>query len=202
MTHARQRSGDGVTRLGGPVIVAALLAAIVALQHTLPDSDRQYRPIAAEGTVGEVVRTPDFRIEVDKVEVARAIAERGSSEGPVTTQGIWVIVWARAAGEREPTRFVTPLGVQLVTRGGHGYAAHPLSGLAATGLEPGLWQYGPLVFELPPARLAGAELFVTTEHQRSLNSQAHIPLGVDAAEARRLVENAPARLVVEGARYV
>lgn len=192
-------------RLGTSVGVVLLLIAIVGLQHTLPDHDRMYRPIATHGRVGEVVRTPDFRIQVDKVELARTVTQPAGAIGdgddaPATTDGIWVIVWARAAAEREPSAFDRLTGLQLGTGDGHRYAPTSLGELAGAVLEPRLWKYGPIVFEVPPSRLPGAELLASLDG-RPLSAQVNIPLGLAEVEVRRLVRDAPRQYQLTAVRY-
>jgi hypothetical protein len=74
-----------------------------------------------------------------------------------------------------------------------------------------VWHRGVLVFEVPPSRLAGSTLLLSDRPPNEnetpqgfppfgfeLTAQANIALGLDDAQARRLVTGAPSGITVRG----
>ncbi len=179
-----------LVRTGAAVLLAV---GVLAANAAVPDWQRKYRPLATRGTVDEVVNAGPFTMRVDRVELARSLASGSlTGSGQLPTPGIWVVVWARMKVHEEPT---SASSVALLTRDGHRYRASDRPDLQRLlneqSLEPGIGRYGAFVFEIPPERLAGARLLVSTALVPTLGPQARIDLGLDAERLAGMVEHAP-----------
>ncbi|WP_248959645.1 hypothetical protein [Sphaerisporangium perillae] len=179
---------------------ALLLAGIVGVRRATPGVDEVYAPIARPGEVGEQVNTTAFQIRVDRVQVGRTVRISdgyGLVGPPKTTAGVWVVVSATVAAT---TGALQVQGARLRTADGAEYLASSISGtLDKTDLQPGIPAYGPILFEIPPGRLAGAVLSVTTHAVKALDHlgpAADIDLGLSGVYAKRLVDHAPQSLTV------
>ncbi|MGW4641863.1 hypothetical protein ACWEN6_25325 [Sphaerisporangium sp. NPDC004334] len=184
----------------GVLTAALLLAGIVAVRRATPDADAKYAPIASVGEMGEQVNTAAFQLRVDRVQLGRSVRLEdayGLLGQPKSTAGVWVVVWATVAATTEE---VTVQGARLRTADGAEYLASSVSGtLDKTALAPGMPSYGPILFEVPPGRLAGAALEVTVHSVKSLDHlgpAAAVDLRLSGPYTKALIEQAPASLTV------
>ena len=185
------------------VACAALLVALVAANRLIPAYERTVRPLGTTGTTGQRVHTNAFDITVDRVTVGRSLADKdGLGDKPEHTPGVFVLVWADLTGVDRPVTLDT---AYLRTADGRRYDTTDAMGFGAlneVGTEAGLTRYGPIAFELPPDRLAGARLVVAPDGgENRLGAQADVDLRLSAAAARRLVAQAPAVVRYDGSVY-
>lgn len=187
----------------GMLTAAALFVAIVAVQRATPSVDQRYGPIVSRGRLGEQVDTTAFRFRVDRVRLAASIRmtdDFGFVRDPISTSGVWVIVWATVVATREE---VAIQGTRLRASDGTEYSVNSsiFSTLDKTPLQPGIPMYGPMLFEIPKDRLAGAWLAVR-QHSGdaraldTLGPAIDVDLGLSAEYATRLVAGAPPSLTV------
>lgn len=181
----------------------ALLVALVAANRLIPAYERTVRPLGTTGTIGQRVHTTAFDIKVDRVTVGRSLAEKdGLGDKPEHTPGLFVLVWADLTGIDRPVTLDT---AYLRTADGRRYDTTDAMGFGSLdedGTQAGLTRYGPIAFELPPGRLAGAHLVVAPEAGGNrLGAQADVDLGLSAAAAQQLVAQAPAVVRYDGSVY-
>ncbi|MFC4531016.1 hypothetical protein [Sphaerisporangium dianthi] len=179
---------------------ALLLAGIVGVLRATPDVEEKYAPIATSGEMGEQVDTTAFQLRVDRLQLGRSVRLKdayGFVGEPKTTAGIWVVVWATAAATTEETQVQ---GARLRTADGAEYLAGSVIGtLDKALLQPGIPAYGPMLFELPPDRLAGAVLSVRIHSVVGgdyLGPAADVDLRLSAPYTKKLIEQAPPTLLV------
>jgi hypothetical protein len=201
-------------RVAGALIGLALAAAAIWVKaHTPDDYDHRYAPLAAGGHVGSPVRSGGFEVKVERVGAARSV--RSGQGEVVRPDGVFVIVTASARSLRKPLSLSTAM---LRTRDGREFresvkgVTTPVGGtLDGANLGPGVWHRGVLVFEIPPSQLAGSTLLLSDRPANEnetpqdfppfgfeLTAQADIALGLDDAQARRLVTEAPDGVTVHG----
>ncbi|MQY04461.1 hypothetical protein [Actinomadura macrotermitis] len=171
-----------LVRGGAGVLGAALLAGAMWLHTVRPRAEaRVLEPIRSEGRVGEVVANREFSVRVERVTAARALARAVPRRRtpPVRTDGVYVIVRARATSGREPVRLQT---ARLVTAKGNTYWKADRPDAAAPSepiLQPLLWSPVTWVFEVPRDQVAGARLLVGTGGLLpQLSAAAEIDLGL------------------------
>ncbi|MEO3810377.1 hypothetical protein ABGB17_15365 [Sphaerisporangium sp. B11E5] len=187
----------------GALTAAALLAAIIVVQRATPSVDQRYAPIVSRGRLGEQVNTTAFQFRVDRLQLARSVRmtdDYGLVGRPRSTPGVWLVVWATVAATREA---VIVQGTRLRTADGTEYMANTsiLHTLEKTPLQPGMPVYGPMLFEIPEDRLAGAWLAVR-QHSGGANAldtlgpAVDVDLGVSPGHAARLAAEVPPSLTV------
>jgi hypothetical protein len=181
-----------------------LLAGIVGVRRADPDGDRTYEPIATSGVIGQQVNTTTFQLRVDRVELAgsvRILDGYGLLGTTKTTAGIWVVVWATVAATTEEFQMQ---GARLRTTDGVEYLKSTVLGtLDKTTLQPGIPAYGPILFEIPRDKLAGAVLSVTGHGIKNLDHlgpAVDVDLGLSGSYAKSLVQRTPALLTVDQVR--
>jgi hypothetical protein len=186
------KAGRLLIQGGAAVTGAALLAAAMWLYDVKPQVEAtNMDPIRSTGRIGHVVTTPDFSIEVQRVDAARSLARGILGVGaPVRTGGVFLIVRARVMSQREPLRLQT---AELETSGGYSYDHDPRTEVSETDaeLQPLVWDKAAFVFELPSQRLAGARLVVGQGGLRpQLSAEAQVDLGITPARAAELARGA------------
>lgn len=135
------------------------LALAVALAVVTPDPSTDARRRWTDGVVAQWVTTPDVSVRVGSVQVVRS-ADPGYGEELTSAQALVVTPVEVAVRHR----VVQLSHVYLRTADGHEYA--PRSEFVSAGLtstQPGFTRHGTLVFEVPPDRLAHAELVVDSD---------------------------------------
>ncbi|TYB40864.1 hypothetical protein [Actinomadura chibensis] len=179
----------------------ALLAAAMWLHSIRPEvKAAALEPIRNGGRIGADVTNRDFTVRVEKVDAAKSLAP-GLSLGdppPIGTDGVYLIVRAKATSEREPLELRT---AELETRGGYTYRQDPRTGSVSGSqptFQPMIWTAAAFVFELPKDRLEGAHLVVGTGGLLpQLSAAADIDLGITAGRAAELLRAAADRYDVE-----
>lgn len=187
-------SGAGI---GG----TALLAAAMWLHSVRPEvKAAALEPIRNGGRIGAELRNRDFTIRVEKVDAAKSLAP-GLSLGnppPIGTEGVYLVVRAKAMSNREPLELRT---AELETPGGFTFRQDPRTGSSTNSqptFQPMIWTATAFVFELPKNRLEGAHLVVGTGGLLpQLSAAADIDLGITAGRAADLVRGAAERYDVE-----
>ncbi|MFC4587833.1 hypothetical protein [Sphaerisporangium corydalis] len=182
------------------VMGVVLLAAIIGVRRATPGVDERYAPIAVSGALGEQVDTAAFQLRVDRLELGGAVRitdDYGLTGEPKSTAGIWVVVWATVAAASTSLQVQ---GARLRTADGSEYLASSTIGtLDKTDLSPGIPAYGPILFEIPPDRLTGAVLSVTTHSVKGLDllgPAADVDLGLTASYATGLLQRMPPTVTV------
>ncbi|MFD0656918.1 hypothetical protein [Thermocatellispora tengchongensis] len=107
-----------MTRVWRVVACVGLLAVIAVVQRVAPGPAEQYAPITTAGGLGSQVRTEEFVVRAERVAFARAVQfkdELGFVGEPMTTPGVWMVVWATAAATSEALRLQ---GVEVETAEG------------------------------------------------------------------------------------
>lgn len=172
------------------VVGTALLAVAMWLYTVRPGVRAEtLEPIRTEGEVGAVVDTPDFRVQVQRVDAARSL--KGVLGRTARTEGVFLIVRLRGMSRKEPR---TLRSAVLETPGGLSFTPDPRIGVGTSNdpeLLPMLWTEAYHVFELPPKALTGARLVVGTGGLTpQLSAAAEIDLGLTSARATRMIEAA------------
>lgn len=195
--NVRKLALQGGAGIGGTI----LLAGAMWLHAYQPKVEaRMLDPIRTGGDVGEEIVTPAFTVRVDGVVAARSLAPDAflGGEPAIGTDGVYVVVRARAMSREEPVELRSAV---LETPGGYTYEAAPRPGggqVPGATLQPMLWTSTAFVFELPKSRLAGAHLVVGTGGLLpQLSSAADIDLGLTGSRADDLVRKAPERYKVQ-----
>lgn len=129
--------------------LAVTVAAVLAAPPGEAADDIAWSVPGADGWA----RGPFVDARVTSVRLATRV-EQGTTE--VSTSRVFVVVGVEVAGHRE----FAPLGrFALHTPDGHSYAQRGELPLAQpSGVEPGFTSAGSVLFELPPERVAGADL--------------------------------------------
>lgn len=187
-------------RIVSGAVSVALMAAAMWLYTFKPHLQaRMQTPLAARGHIGAVVGNRVFSVKVDKVDVATSITKQDvfSTPAPMPSLGIFVIVSARLRSNEKPFQVG---GVRLATRGGLSYqeSGRPAIPSGGADYEPMLWGKATFVFEIPKDRLAGARLVVGEQQfMTQLSAQAVVDLGIDDAQAERLLSHASGSYVLK-----
>ncbi|QFG22098.1 hypothetical protein [Actinomadura sp. WMMB 499] len=191
--NVRKLAVQGGAGLGGTI----LLAGAMWLNAFQPKVEAgMLDPVRTGGDVGEEVVTPSFTLRVEGVVAARSLAPDSIlDDAPaVGTDGVYVIVRARAMSREEPLQLRSAV---LETPGGHEFDAAPRPGAGQpppAEFQPLIWTDTAFVFELPKDRLAGAHLVVGTGGLLpQLSSAVDVDLGLTGARAADLVRKAPER---------
>ncbi|WP_064747124.1 hypothetical protein ABU614_07340 [Lysobacter firmicutimachus] len=181
--------------------IALALAAVVALRKGESDYEQRDAPLLQRAPATAPVRAQgrNFAVEVKRFKVARAYLLKGDYARPedhlLRTPGVWLSVVGQAEALQQPG-YVT---AQLRTRDGLVYVASSrdrpkLDGinLRDRALAPGLPEEGAWFFEVPPDRLQGAHLqfFWGSLLPHGGDSLVDVDLGIDAAQARKLMAEA------------
>jgi hypothetical protein len=171
---------------------AALLivacAALWGMRSTTPNYTRLLAPIESRGDAGSFVRGRSIAVRVDGMEIARKLQGTCIGETKIfDTGGVWLIVHATAMSVQRPE---TLMAVAVESPAGERYLKSDrpeLCGdlLSSLTLQPDVPASGDLIFELPAAALAGADLLAASAPfgLAPLDSQLRIRLGLDAAAA-------------------
>jgi hypothetical protein len=185
---------------GAGVGGTALLAVAMWLHSIRPEVKAEaLEPIRNGGRIGEDVHNRDFTVRVERVDAAKSLAPGLSFGDPpaIGTDGVYLIVRAKAKSEREPLELRT---AELET-GGYTYRQDPRTGSASNSqptFQPMIWTATAFVFELPKNRVEGAHLVVGTGGLLpQLSAAADIDLGITAGRAAELVRAAAERYDVE-----
>ena len=153
--HARPRGG-GVTRLLGVVLGLALAGGAVWVQSIALDSTAMGAPLTYVGRVGGEVDGGRFSMKVTSVETAALIE---TPERPVETDQLFLIIGASGTVPAEPLKLPPPT---LLTADGLKFRATDripaTTTLANRWLQPGFWNDGLFIFEIPPSALPGARV--------------------------------------------
>lgn len=179
-------------------LVLFAVAAIVLLRKGQPDYDERVAPLLVHGHVPGRVAGRNFAIDVKGFKAAGAYLVDGDFRHPeprrLATPGVWLSVVATTeALEKEGI-----VSARLRTRDGLLYDASgdrpkiDRVNLADRFVAPGLPETGAYFFELPPDRLEGAhlQLYWGNLTPGLMDSLVDIDLGIDAARARRLLDEA------------
>jgi hypothetical protein len=178
------------------VPAVALLALAMWLQARLPTDEEQQAPLTTEGRTGQDVTTAGFSVRVRAVRLAASVQGRYPALGdrPITTKGIFVIVYATVTSLREPLQLDY---AELHTTDGLSYSQTGRLNLGIAN-ERALQALFPtarvFAFELPPGKLAGARL--VTGHwpapfKREYAPEVSIDLGFTERTAAALAAKAP-----------
>jgi len=162
------------------ILLVALAAVVLStFQSTTPRYAALTGPIVTSGKQGEVVASKTFSVDVLKVLRAYTITFKGIGR-PVErqTQGIWVIVTARAEALQE----TMPLRIAAI-RGTSGRLyqqtrrADVADGrISDFDLQPGLPAKGIFVFEMPEEETKDMVLVLSSQLGPQLESEIHIKL--------------------------
>ncbi|TDQ55436.1 hypothetical protein [Actinorugispora endophytica] len=181
----------------GVFALSVVLLVLIGLAHqTYPTRNELTAPISHRGDAGAPVDARRFAIEVDRVELARAVNDPESSPDSAEAGPglVWVVVWATVTATEEPLRIGNP--VLLETADGYSFAGDttmdsPLNGFSVV-QEPGLGRYGAFAFEVPRERLSDLSLRVTAsgDLDTRLSAQAVVDLGLDAARLEEMLDTA------------
>ncbi|WP_155374438.1 hypothetical protein [Catellatospora vulcania] len=169
-------------RLGGLLLVAAVLAAGQAVADSPPDRNHQLRPFAVSGDFGTDVVGRDFAVRAVAV---RCAAQLKIGDAIMDTQGVWVVVKLRLSARTEPSHIsyaavrdasgriyqTTDRFDQLLVTGGRS-------------IQPGLPVEGEIAIEVPAASAGDLTLLVaSTFVDHRMDSMAEIPLPISDVTA-------------------
>lgn len=194
-------------RLAAVLLGALLLVGIFTVVQLTPEDADSLDPIPRHGGIGEAVETGGFTVTVHRVQAAHALVSPDdfSPPPPLKTDGIWVVLTATVVGEWEPTTYAE---ASLETGDGLTYAVSRRAARSPTLTEdahpgPGIARRGQIVFEVPEDRLEGATLHLerTAAADSRLGPEAVVDLGIDEAEAERLVDKAPKKLTLKPVEF-
>jgi hypothetical protein len=224
MTRPAWPGAPRARRAGAVAGAVAMLVAAVAVQAAYPSYEQRYRPIASTGEANQRVRTRDFDVRVEKIDVARTVVSEDGDGEPVElrTGGFFVIVTATVTARRETIELagaylraedgsrtlvsdaVKVPAVDVVGAGTlNAGAAAPSIRTAIRPLQP---RRLALIFEVPGGRLAGAELWLSVgrmewrgdrQAEDWFRPQARVDLGITRGRAAALLAAAPRRYQVE-----
>jgi hypothetical protein len=201
-------------RFASIILAVALVGAAVALQSTRWSYTRAYGPFVANGRIGRTVTEPRFTIRVDRVDGARTIhvpATDYAKAQEIPANGVFVVVLATIEARRSPVyagqaRLHTRYGDYFPTDkfgGGGGLSKPVVTPLSYVRFEPGMPRRGAYVFDVPPAAVAGARLYISDhdaedapfgfyrDDPRRFAAEVHVDLGLGTAEAARLTTGPP-----------
>jgi hypothetical protein len=193
-------------------LAVALASAAVAVQGARWSYERAYGPFARNGRVGRTLTEPRFTIEVEQVQTARGVTVPATSDTKalsIPASGVFVVVIATVEARRSP---VYVAAARLHTRDGDYFPTDKFGGgilsrpvvtpLSYLRFQPGMPRRGAYVFDVPRDVLAGARLYVSDRDTEEapfgfyrndpvrFSDEAHIDLGIDAAEAAWLTRTA------------
>ncbi|GAA5085498.1 hypothetical protein HNP84_008586 [Thermocatellispora tengchongensis] len=186
------RSGKILSAVAGIV----LASAAVVVQQYVPDAKAMGSPLTYTGEMNQEVSADRFSVRVRSVSAARAIENVILEDDPKRTEarGIFLIVQVSATVPKQPTHLVA----RLLTAEDTVY--EPTDRVAAqltfreTWIQPGWWNSGVYVFEVPPEVIAGARIVITVPTGALVGEafppEAEVDLGLDEAAAADLVAKA------------
>ncbi|MFI0450886.1 hypothetical protein [Actinomadura sp. 6N118] len=193
-----------LVRGGAGVVGCALLAAAMWFHSLKPKVEADViDPIRASGKVGKVITNRDFKLQLERVVVARSLKQglSSSTQPPVGTDGVFVVVSGRAMSQKKPISLNTAV---LETRDGYKYKKAQRPGVYAvdpSDLAPLLWGKLTFYFEIPKERLAGARVVVS---QSSLflapNAATEVDLGISESRAEEMIRGAVQNYDLSGRR--
>ncbi|MCO5993919.1 hypothetical protein [Actinoallomurus rhizosphaericola] len=201
-------------RIASIALAVALACAAVAMQSARWSYTRAYGPFVKNGRIGRTVTEPRFTIRVDRVDGARTIYVPPTDYAKaqqIPATGVFVVVLATIEARHSlvyagQARLHTRYGDYDPTDklGGGGGLSKPLvTPLSYVRFEPGMPRRGAYVFDVPPAAVAGARLYVSDhdaqeapfgfyrDDPRRFAAEVHVDLGLDPAEATRLTSRPP-----------
>jgi hypothetical protein len=210
-------------RAGATVGTLAMLGAALAVQSAYPSYEQRYRPIASRGDMHEQVRTRDFDVRVDKVDVARTIlGEEDGKPAELGTDGVFVVVTATVTARRKlielagvylraadgsRTLVSDAVKVPAIDPVGAGtFDARAAAASILTALRPLEPRRVALIFEVPDRRVAGAELWLSVgrmewqgdrQAEDWFRPQARVDLGISRERAAGLLAAAPRKYQME-----
>ncbi|GAB2812228.1 hypothetical protein GCM10027176_15930 [Actinoallomurus bryophytorum] len=196
-------------RLASIVVAVALACAAVALQGAHWSYERAYGPFVENGRIGRTLTEPRFTIRVEQVQTARSIrvpeGPYGAKPQIIPAGGVFAVVIATVAARRSP---VYVASATLHTAYGDYYPTDKLGGgilsqplvtpLSYLRFQPGMPRRGVYLFDVPARALAGARLYVSDRDTEDaefgfyrndpvrFSDEAHVDLGISAADAVRL----------------
>ncbi|MDO9398502.1 MAG: hypothetical protein Q7T71_18310 [Herbiconiux sp.] len=171
--------------LNGLALVAILVVAWL-VSHSAPSEAMWQSPIPVAGTIGEPAAGRNIEATVLDVRAAETVS---SSTGWVgATTGVWVVVDARVA--TVVSDYGTPFGTANLVIGDTTYGAsdRPDQGtIAGQSLSTGIPLTGPLMFEVPPAKLTGeaartATIQLAVDSDPRVDSLIVVPVDLTALE--------------------
>lgn len=197
-------------RLVSIALTVALAAAAVALQDAKWSYSRAYGPFVKDGRIGRTVAEPRFTIRVERVETAATIAVPATKYEKariIPANGVFLSVLATVEARHRPLLVADAL---LHTRygdyyptdkfgGGGGLTRPVVTPLSYQRVEPGMPRLGAYVFDVPRDALANARFSVSDrdgfgapfgfyrEDPVRFSAEVRVDLGIDAADARRLL---------------
>lgn len=196
-THLNRRSALTV------VIAVAMVALVAGLQVARPSKvQNQFAPsFKLVGEVGKPIQMREGKLTITGIRLAKSLETAGFSKEKIPTSAYWLLVDYKFFQERESESMT----VELYTADNTRYTAslRPSSVNAKTSIysEPGFESSGIVAFEVPKAGLPGSKVVIGNGALYGLplwDHQAVVPLGIDEARANRLVESAPAVIVLGG----
>ncbi|KAB2347810.1 hypothetical protein [Actinomadura rudentiformis] len=194
-----------LVRGGAGVVGCALLAAAMWFHSLKPKVEADViDPIRTSGKVGKVITNRDFKLQIERVVVARSLKQglSSSTQPPVATEGIFVVVSGRAMSQKKPISLNTAV---LETRDGYKYRKAQRPGvygaLDGSDFAPLLWGKLTFYFEIPKHRLAGARVVV---RQSSLflspDAATEVDLGISESRAEEMIRGAAQNYDLSGRR--
>jgi hypothetical protein len=183
-------------RAGALLAGTALAAAAVSLQafgSAAADHDTR---LTWTGGIGDEVAASRFSARVKTVRAAKALEFEGPAGDvqKVTTKGIFIIAEVGATATRELQKLSPPV---LLTDSGRRYEATDKVDASLTvtelSIQPGWWDEGVTVFELPVGELPGSRVVLAPVASALIEPngpEIEIDLGLDESAARRLVSAA------------
>ncbi|MFG2006567.1 hypothetical protein ACGFNU_46220 [Spirillospora sp. NPDC048911] len=194
-----------LVRGGAGVIGCALLAAAMWFYSLKPEVEAEVLdPIRSAGEVGKVITNSEFKLRVDRVVVAGSLKQgpTGSTQPPVRTDGVFVVVSGRAMAQKKPVSLGTAV---LETPDGYSYKKTQrfsvYGGLGPSDFAPLLWGKFLFYFEIPKDRLAGARVVIS---QSSLfvapNAATEVDLGIGKTRAQEMIRGAAQNYDLSGVR--
>lgn len=180
-----------------------LVALIVGLDKAKqPDIANMFAPsIKHQAALGKPLTIREGTVRFTRIRMAKSVqVGSGILKKQVNTSGIWVVVDYRFTAVRESA----DLAIQLNSRDNAAYEASDRGGLVGKddiSGDPGFPVSGSILFEMPKDRIAGS--YITVGEWSGFgwplwDDEGVVPLGIDDAEARSMVQNAPALLNVGG----
>lgn len=165
-------------RLWNIVVVIVAVALLYGMWVTKPRFGELTGPIAAYGTMHDLVHTREFDVTLNQVTFARELTytQFGKTKA-LTTSGLWVIVSVELAATTKSTGVSAaiwqgPTGLRFEQSNRVGW----LQGQPPYMLEPGLPKRVQLAFEIMPDQVNGATLRVSAQLNPSLDSEARITI--------------------------
>lgn len=209
-----QRRGYGRAQLGVGMITThltrqkalmvllslGLVALIIGLDKAKqPDISNMFAPsIKHQAAFGQPVTLREGTVKFTRVRMAKSVqVGSGITKKQVNTSGIWMVVDYTFTAARESAF----MAVALNGRDNATYDASDRGGLSSKSDisgDPGFPVSGSFLFEMPRDHIAGSYLTVGDSGfgWPLWDDEGVVPLGIDDAEARSMVQKAPDLLSV------